>query len=93
MRASFRKGGKLEAEGRLSAVSAAKPSANHRRALTSVERALETAGAKARLKALLGQRVRAFSIPYGLERDAPPAATRSERCRTCAIGSHSLPAL
>lgn len=44
-----------------------------------MERGPEIAGAKARLEALSGERVRAFGIPYALERDAPPsimAATR-----------------
>jgi len=47
--------------------------------LTSVERGPEIAGAKARLEALSGERVRDFGIPYAVERDAPPsimAATR-----------------
>jgi hypothetical protein len=44
----------------------------HLRALTADERGPEIAGAKARLEALSGQRVRAFSIPYGDEQDAPP---------------------
>jgi hypothetical protein len=44
-----------------------------------VERGPEIAGAKARLEALSDQRVRAFSIPYGLERDAPQAIMAATR--------------
>jgi hypothetical protein len=79
MRASFRKGGKLEAEGRLSVVSLQRS-----QALTidgcslrwnAVSRSPERRSGSRRS----GQQVHAFSIPYGLEGDAPPATMAATR--------------
>ncbi len=81
MRASFRKGGKLEAEGRLSAVSLQRSQAltidGRSLRWNAVSRSPERRSGSRRS----GQQVHAFSIPYGPERDAPPDHGRYPRCR------------
>jgi hypothetical protein len=112
MRVSFRKWEKLEAEGRLSAVSL-----QRRQALTIAARSLRWNAAprspgrrpgsrRCRTSecapsvfpmALNGtHRKRSWPLP-AVQGTRPffsfmPAATRSEWCRTCGIGSHSMPA-